>query len=199
VRLTLSGSLTALDATATLIRRQVEVREAGLAVNGTLSGWRANAGLSVADFVGGLSGESNRRLAGSAGAWRRIGAAWTLGVATRAFGFGADLAEGYFDPDFYGIVELPVQWLGRAGRWSAEALAAPGLQQVGSEGELGGTVRGVLALTHAFVPGREMTLLATYASAGVNQLAAIDAADYRYFSLALRGSFTIPYGSPGLP
>jgi hypothetical protein len=113
--------------------------------------------------------------------------------------FEDDLSEGYFDPDFYGIAELPVQWLGRSGRWSAEASLAPGMQQVGRDGEVGGTVRGVLALTHAFTTGREVALVATYASAGMNQLAAIDAADYRYFSIALRGSFTLPYGSPIAP
>jgi hypothetical protein len=155
--------------------------------------------LSISSFRGGISGASNRRAAGNAATWRSFAGHWTLGASARAMSFSEDLDDGYFDPDFYLIAELPVQWLARRGSWSAEALLAPGAQKVGSDGGTSGTVRSTLALTHTLVPGREVGLIATWSSAGVNQLAAIDASDYRYFSIALRGSFAVPYAPAGAP
>jgi tetratricopeptide (TPR) repeat protein len=191
-RASLSASFAALDATWALVQRQVEVGEVGLSTWGSLAAWRVNAGGSVASFRGGVSGESNRRLAGNVSTWRRFGGRWTLGVSGRAFGFQKNLTDGYFDPDLYAIGELPLNWGGRSGRWSAEALVAPGLQKVGKDGDTGGTFRTQLALTRGSASGRDVTLVATYSMAGVNQLAALDATDYSYFSIALRSSLAIP-------
>jgi tetratricopeptide (TPR) repeat protein len=191
-RASVQASWSALDATWALIRNGVEVKEVSVSSWGSLAGWRTSAGVSAASFRSGASGQSNRRIAGNASISRRFRARWTLGVSARAFGFQKDLFDGYFDPDLYAIAELPLQWDGRSGRWSAEALVAPGLQQVGSEGEAGGTFRTQLALTRGFASGRNVTLVATYSKAGVNQLAALDASDYDYFSLALRSNLPMP-------
>jgi tetratricopeptide (TPR) repeat protein len=192
-RASLQASFAALDATWALVHREVEVGEVALSTWGSVARWRVNAGVSVASFRSDVSDESNRRLAGNVSTWRRFGVGWTLGLAARAFGFQKNLFDGYFDPDLYAIAELPLSWGGHSGRWSAEALVAPGLQQVGKDGESGGTFRTQLALTRGSASGREVTLVATYSMAGVNQLAAlVEASDYRYFSLALRSNLPVP-------
>lgn len=172
----------ALDETAPLMRRGVEIRERSIGVRGHIGAVRGDLSLAHATFVG---DESNDRRSASLVLTRRLGTSWTLGVAGRAFGFDRDLAEGYFDPPFYGLAEVRAKWEERFEDWHVSAEAAPGVQKVGNDpGRVGGSVRTRVSLGREFGPGKIVWLHTGFSSAGLTSFSTADA-DYRYYHLAL--------------
>lgn len=131
--------------------------------------------------------ESNRRLAGSLSAMRRLGRAVSTGLSVRAYGFEKNLADGYFDPDFYGLAEIPVVWSRKFGSLALFGRAGAGVQMIGAGGPLSGAVRGRADLTRSFGPGREIGFGGGVSRTGLQNTAA--GSDYWYASVELHGSW----------
>ncbi|HSW30659.1 MAG TPA: tetratricopeptide repeat protein [Longimicrobiales bacterium] len=177
-----TASSSALDVTAPLAETGVRVTEAGAAGQWSPGpGWRVEGTAGVASFEG---SDANRRTSVSAAAFRRLGRVWTLGGGVRAFGFRDDLADGYFDPDFYGIAELSLRWMHEPGRWSLVADLAPAVQQVTRDGDPTGAVRASARVSFRLAPGREVTLSGGVSSTGLQSFAT-GASGYRYRALGL--------------
>jgi len=181
-----------LDATALLIEREVETEEVSLSAQVVPgAGFAVSVGGGWTQFRGGISGDTNERLAGSLAVTRRFARFFTVGLAGRTFGFERDLNDGYFDPDFYGVAEA----LGRFGRewrhWSLNAEVAPGVQQVGDDGEPTASLRGAGGLYYLFGPGRRVGLHAGYANAGLSRLSPTEGGEgYRYYAVGVNANWT---------
>jgi len=176
----------ALDATALLMERGVEMGELALSLRAEPApGWSATASLSHASFAGTAD---NGRTAGFAAATRRLSRQWTAGARVRALGFSRDLNDGYFDPDLYGLVEGVVRWRREAGRWVLEAEVAPGLQRVGSDGAVQGTAQTRGGVAFATAPGREVGLSAAFSRAGLQSFATGEAG-YRYLAITAQATW----------
>jgi tetratricopeptide (TPR) repeat protein len=174
----LSAAGSAIDATAALADLGVEVRQLDLnATWSTSSGLRVSAAGGVAEFEG---TESNRRGSGSLSLRQRLSRSWTVGAMARAFSFEKDLADGYFDPDFFGLVEASVRWSIDSDTWSLALESAPGVQQVGGDGEPTGAVRASGRVAWRAAPGREVWLSGGWSSTGLQRLSATGGSDYRY-------------------
>ncbi|HSR43074.1 MAG TPA: tetratricopeptide repeat protein, partial [Longimicrobiales bacterium] len=172
----------ALDATAALVRTGVRMTEFGLSGRwAPAPEWRVDATVGGASLEG---VEDNGRVNGTVGVSRDLGRAWRVGLAGRAFSYDEDLSEGYFDPDFYGIVEAPARWLWQPGPWSVLVEAAPGFQQVTSGGEVRGAVRTSARLAYRIAPGREVSASGGLSSTGVQSFST-GASDYRYGAFIL--------------
>lgn len=189
LQLTVGYRREALDATRQLVEEGVILQELdlGLALDAG-SGWRIEAGVAPARFQG--RGAHNDRLAGRLALLRTFDAAWTVGLSGRGFGFERDLDLGYFDPDFYGLGELLLRWRARPGPWYLHATLAPGLQQIGEEGDLDGAFRASGGLDLRLAPGRHLSLGGAFQSTGLQSFSTGDA-DYRYgrVDLGFRWSF----------
>lgn len=173
-----------LDATARLVETGVEMDL--LDVSGRWSpapGWQVTGSGGVAEFRG---AETNTRTHGNVRAQRRVGWGWTLGVGTRYFAFDENLNEGYFDPDFFNLTELSARWLWEPEGWRVLLEGAPGMQKVGSEGDLAAAFRASARLTYRLAPGRELSLSGGYSSAGLQSFSTGEA-DYRYRAFTLGG------------
>lgn len=188
---TLAVSHTPFDATALLIQREVDVNELNLSLALIpAQGWVIAAGGGGADFHGGVSGETNRRTNGSLAVTKRFARFFALGAAGRAFGFDKDLNDGYFDPSRYWIGEA----LGRAGRewrtWAVSLEVAPGVQQVGEDGDRTATFRTTGGVTYIVGPGRRIGVSAAYANAGLQRLSPTDdGGGYRYTAITVSGNW----------
>lgn len=170
----------ALDATAALVANGVEMTEYG--VDGRWSpapGWLVNGSLGGASLEG---SQKNSRMNTAASVTRTLTPSWRVGVAGRAFWYDKDLVEGYFDPDFYGIGEALVSWLWEPGPWSLRLEAAPGVQQVTSEGDVAETFRASAGLAYRLAPGREISVSGGYSSTGLQSFSTGDS-DYEYTAL----------------
>ncbi len=177
---------TALDATALLIENGVTYSMGSLSFRVQPAYlWTVEFGGSYSRFQG---SESNRRLTGYAAATRRISPPWTAAVRLRTFGFEKNLADGYFDPDFYFYGELIGRWQPLRGSWKVMVELAPGLEQVGSEGSLRAAGRVVGRVGYDIAPGRQIGLSALYANNGLQAFATGDEG-YRYFALTLSGTW----------
>ncbi|HEU4453311.1 MAG TPA: tetratricopeptide repeat protein [Longimicrobium sp.] len=181
-----------MDATALLIQREVDTEEVALSAQ-----LRPGAGVAVSlaggwtEFRGGVSGETNERVAGSLAVTRTFAQFFTLGVAGRTFSFERDLSDGYFDPDFYGIAEA----LGRYGRewtrWGVNAELAPGVQKVREDGDPEASFRATGGVDYILGPGRRIGLTAAYANAGLSRLSPTEGGEgYRYYAVGLNASWT---------
>lgn len=185
IGVTLGASRNAIDETAALIANRIAVNEVALAARyAPAPPWSVGGNVSRAVFHG---SESNRRLAGRLVVSRRLAGPWTVGVSLRSLWFEKNLADGYFDPDFYGLAEITTRWLRRYGRWSLHADVAPGLQQAGRGTSVKGAFRAFAHAGLTILPGRELGISGTYASAGIQSVAA--SADYQYRALGLVGSW----------
>jgi len=178
-----SGSL---GATAAIIDRGVEIREWAISArHEPRRPWNLLGGISQARFNGSAS---NSRVGGYVGVTRRFGRSWTLGATALAFGFERDLDDGYFDPDFYGLLEVGGRWLREIGSWVAIAELAPGMQRIGSGGSLKAAARGSARIAYLAGPGREVGLSFAFSSTGLNSFATGDA-DYRYRQVIVSGTW----------
>ncbi len=175
-----------LDATAQLVERGVRVEVADLSGRwAPAPGWQVAGSAGVGDFTG---EEENRRLHASLRVDRRLRGGWTVGLSHRYFAFDENLAEFYFDPDYFGLTEVSARWLREKGRLGFLAEAAPGLQKIGSGGSPGGALRASVRLTYRLEPGKELSLSGGYSSAGLQTFSA-EEADYRYRALIIGGSW----------
>lgn len=179
---TVSAASNGLDETATLATRGIRTTAYTLAGR-----WYPDSRVRVdgSVTVGSYSGdETNGRRAATLSASRRMTQALTLGTAFRGFSFERNLAEGYFDPDFYGVVELVGSWRTMPLPWTVVLEVAPGLQKVTSDGDFGGSMRGSGRLGYRIGDGREITLGVGYSSAGLASFAT-GADGYRYTVVSL--------------
>ena len=144
-------------------------------------GWRVDGTVGVGKFEG---TEGNGRRSGSLSGSRRVGRFLSLGASFRGFLFEKDLNDGYFDPDFYGIGEITSQWLYRPLPWTFLVELAPGIQQVGQDGDIELSARTDMRVAYGFGPGREISFSFGYSSAGLMSFASGDSG-YRYTAFVL--------------
>ncbi len=176
-----------LDATVLLIDHGVVVSDLSVSARfEPVSPWSASLTASRAMFDGTAP---NRRLLGTATVTRRVAARWAVGVAGRAFTFQHHLADGYFNPDFYGLAEAFARWRPVVRGWEVTLEGAPGVQQVGSHDAAGATARAAGRIGRAFGAGREIGLGALFMTTGIQSFAT-GASNYRYFALSLSGSWS---------
>ena len=171
-----------LNETAALA--EVGVRGTELLITGRWTpalGWRVDGMMGVGKFEG---TENNGRRSLSLSASRRVGRFFSLGASFRGFSFEKDLDDGYFDPDFYGIGEITSHWLNRRGPWTFLVEFAPGVQQVGKDGDGGLSARSNVRVAYGVGPGREISLAFGYSSAGLMSFASGDSG-YRYTAFIL--------------
>jgi hypothetical protein len=175
-----------LDATAPLVERGVRVGVVDLSGRWNAApGWQLAGSVGVGTFTG---EEENRRINATLRVDRRLRGGWTVGLSHRYFAFEENLQEFYFDPDYFGLTEASGRWLRERGRFSFLVEAAPGVQKIGSGGELGGAFRASGRVAYRFEPGREVSLSGGYSSAGLQSFST-EAADYRYRAIILGGSW----------
>jgi len=176
----------ALDETATLIRNGVRFAM----LDGNLRytpapGWRLGGGAGLARFAG---SEYNRRINGWVEATHRISSNWSVGVSARSFGFEKNLNDGYFDPSFYLLAQVPVAWRRPLGSWHVSVQAAPGVQEVEGAGGLRGALGAAVEVRYGMGPGRDVGAWAGYSSTGMASFSTGNS-DYRYGTFGVRGSW----------
>lgn len=177
-----------LTSTAALAQR--EVRGTRLDLTGRWEpapGWRLDGTLGVGVYEG---AEENGRRSAFLGVSRRLGSL-SLGASFRGFSFEKDLNDGYFDPEFYGIWELPAYWLHRPGPWTLLVEVAPGIQlveQAARDGEPGGAFRSNVRVAYEVGPGREVSASFAFSSAGLARLTP-GRDDYEYRALVIATSW----------
>ena len=175
-----------LDATAQLVEQGVRVGLADVSGRWTPApGWQIAGSTGAGTFTG---AEANQRVHVNVRVDRRLRGGWTAGLSHRYFGFEKDLNEAYFDPDFFGLTEVAGRWLWEPGRWGLLLEAAPGLQKIGSDGDLAGALRASARLAYRLAPGREVSFSGGYSSAGLQSFSTGDS-DYRYRAFILGGSW----------
>ena len=150
-------------------------------------GWRVDGTVGVGKFEG---TEENGRRSGSVSGSRRVGRFFSLGASLRGFSFEKNLNDGYFDPDFYGIGEITSHWLYRPVPWTFLVELAPGIQQVGKDGNVGVSARSNVRIAYGFGPGREISLSFGYSSAGLMSFASGDSG-YRYTAFILGSNWVL--------
>lgn len=174
-----------LDVTVQLVENGVSVTQGSIDLRGTpAGGWTATGAFSLAAFHG---SESNLRTAGAVGASRRVLRVLTMGGNLRAYGFTKDLADGYFDPSFYLLIEAPVRWEQEFANWRPAAVVAPGLQKIASAA-FGAAIRVAGELGYSVAPGREVVFSAGYSTLGLSLFAA-GGGGYRYRYVSLSGAW----------
>ena len=171
-----------LNETAALA--EIGVRSTELLITGRWApalGWRVDGTVGVGEFEG---TEDNGRRSASLSGSRRVRRFLSLGASFRGFSFEKDLNDGYFDPDFYRIGEITSHWLYRSVPWTFLVELAPGIQQVGKDGDVGLSARSNVRVAYGFGPGREISLAFGYSSAGLMSFASGDSG-YRYTAFIL--------------
>lgn len=194
-RYRLRGALVArrelLDATAGLMGRRVVVDQVTLNAGTRLGRWALEGNSSVAWFRGLLNDTENRRLLLTAFASRPFTGWLTFAPSLRVFGFSDDLTEGYFDPELFALLESGATASVEQGGLVASLGLAPGLQKIQTDGAIRPAFRGTGTLAWEPRPGRSLSVVALYAANGLRTFeAGGEAADYRYFSITLRGRWT---------
>ena len=185
VAATIAVTQGAWDYTVPLMRQRVTLSE--WSVDGrwiARRDWTVTGTLAAGVLEGDMSGRTNRR-------WRVSGALahdipatpLSLGVAWRSFGFREDADDGYFDPDFYGVLEFSGRAYQETTRWTLEAEVAPGRQRITSAGATSGSLRATGAAAYLFRPGRQLRVSATWANSGLQQISAGPGTAYRYTSI----------------
>jgi len=173
-----------LDATVQLVRNGVAVLQGGVDLRASVAGWTATGALSVAEFRGSAA---NRRTAGAVGVTRPVLRMLSLGGSVRAYGFSEDLTDGYFDPRFYLLAELPIRWQQTVGGWTPALEVAPGLQKI-ADVELSAAVRLNGEVRRQIAPGRAVSVTAGYSTLGLS-LFAEGAGGYRYRFVSVSGEW----------
>ena len=191
---TLSGVLAynraAFDYTAALAERGVRTDQIAADATARLNmRWHLIGNAAATRYTG---EEPNQQISGSLAATYRWLSWLTVGVAARAFGFEKDrteLQEGYFNPDFFGLLELTGATYHQTGKWLITTEAAPGYQQIESDGERSASFRVNGRAAYTLAPGRQIGLSATYANSGLQQLSPTST-EYNYMSLGVFGNWT---------
>jgi tetratricopeptide (TPR) repeat protein len=182
----LAFALQAFDATAAVAARGITTEQLSAELlYRVLPQWSLTAGSSTTVFNGSTR---NRQVAGSLTSLYRVSPSFAAGITARGFTFEqsrVELFEGYFNPDFFGVLEATSYLDHAAGRWLLAAEAAPGIQQVGRDGERGVSLRALGRLTYRIEPGREVGFSALFANSAMQQFSDAAAAEYRYHALSL--------------
>lgn len=188
-RYPLRGTLTVgrelFDATAVLLASRVVYDRVRVDLGAAPGRWTLEGHASVAWFESMETSTGNRRLAGSIRAIRPLAPWFDLGARARAFGFDERLAQGYFDPDLYALLDVPATASSPLGPLTARLTVAPGVQWIGTGGDPTVAYSTTGALEWGPAPGRTVSLELVYAENGTGPLAQ-DATDYRYFAASLR-------------
>jgi tetratricopeptide (TPR) repeat protein len=181
----LSATRSAFDYTLPQVRNDVVADEVAATLDVRASrDWTFASAAGWTQFDVRSTGQGNRRIALSAQARRRLPDPFSLLVGFRTFGFNEDINGGYFDPDFYGVIDVTLAGLREGRHWTIEGELAPGVQRIGSDGEPSAALRGWTGVSYSVRPGRRIGLRATYANAGLQQLAGAGAG-YTYLSVLL--------------
>ena len=171
-----------LNETAALAERGVRSTEFLLRGRWTPAlGWRLDGTVGMGHFEG---TEDNGRRSASLSASLRVGRFFSLGASLRGLSFEKDLNDGYFDPDFYGMGEITSRWMFRPVPWTFLVEFAPGMHQVGKDGDIGLVARSNIRVAYGFAPGREISLSFGHSSAGLMSFAS-GGSGYRYTAFIL--------------
>jgi tetratricopeptide (TPR) repeat protein len=174
-----------LDATVQLVQNGVAVWQNNLDLRASpAAGWTATGSFSVARFTG---SDTNTRTAGALGLSHRIMRPVTVSANARAYGFTKQLRDGYFNPPFYFLAELPVRWEQAFAKWTPGIEVGPGLQKI-AHVSLGAAFRVNAELRYAIAPGREIALSGGYSTLGLS-LFAEGVGGYRYRTVTLSGAW----------
>jgi tetratricopeptide (TPR) repeat protein len=185
LRVTTGWSRSALDATAGLAQGGLMVDGPELSLEWTPpGGWALTGGGSWTTFQG---VETNTRRSATFALSRRLGSGWRAGLSARSFAFSRQLAEGYFSPTRFQLLEGTGSWTRDSGRWSLVMEGAAGVQRIG-ETSSDPTLRGSSRASFRPGPGREFFLGAGASSAGIQSFASGEG--YRYTALLAGGSWT---------
>ena len=114
---------------------------------------------------------------------------FTVGGNLQIFGFTEDLNDGYFDPDFYGLLEGLGRWQQTYNqKWTFFTEFAPGMQKIRADGSLGATVRITGRVAYGISPGREISVSGVFASTGIQSFST-EPGSYRYRAATFGGSW----------
>lgn len=172
----------ALDASALLVQNQVTIDMLSIDASAIpVAGLTLNATVSYAEFNG---SEPNPRMAAFIGATKRVNRQITLGAALRTFGFKKHLTDGYFNPDLYFLSEINGGWQSQFGKWYIDAAFAPGLQLVGTGGDLSFSGRARIGLGYRVAPGRQVELTGGFSTTGLGVFGS-NVGNYRYRTTSL--------------
>ena len=181
----LSARRSAFDFTAPQVRNDIVTDEIAATLDVRAGrDWTFASAAGWTQFDVRSTGQSNRRIALSAQARRRLPEPFALAFGLRSFGFDVDVDGGYFDPDLYGVLDVTLTGLREGSHWTFEGELAPGIQQIGSNGKVAAALRAWTALSYAVRPGRRIGLRTTYANAGLQQLSGAGSG-YTYVSVLL--------------
>jgi len=180
--LTLSRSV--FDVTALVADVQVDLTE--LRLDGSVrTGVRSSVSgvLSTARFQG---TERNTRHLAAARYSHRLRPWLATGPAVRAFTFDRTVEDGYWNPESYGILELPVTLGPTEGRVLPRLEVAPGYQRSAGEADPWSPAYRVEGgLTYNGERGRQAGLSAVYADSGAQRLSGSEGEGYRFRGITL--------------
>lgn len=177
----------AMDFTADLIRRGITTDDAGLTLAARFSpALRLESAATITRFNG---IDTNERILLRGGLEARIARWFRLHPRATAFRFEKRVSEGYFAPDRYALAELGLGYERWFDRWSLAAEVAPGAQQIGSDGRVGGAWGGRIRLGYTLAPGRDLSIGFASSNLGIDRPLAA-AADYRHQALTITGAWS---------
>jgi len=114
-----------------------------------------------------------------------------VGGTLRIFGFTEDINDGYFDPNFYSLLEATGSWQQTyLQKWTLQAEVAPGLQKIRTDGSIGATIRTAAGVSYGVLPGRQVSLQGLFTSTGIRSFSA-SPGTYRYRAITLSGSWRL--------
>lgn len=181
-----SASRSVLDVTALLIENGVRTDEVLVTLGARFStSLRLDASGAVAEFRG---AQDNRRVLGRVGLEARANRWLSLRPRFTAFGFDKSTEdgywEGYWNPASYRIGELGIG-IDRYGEaWGLSAEAAPGAQQIGTDGRWKGAASFRTRVQYTIAPGRDVGIGFTFSNSGIERHQA-QGAGYRYQAAVL--------------
>ncbi len=192
VSASLSASRSAFDYTAQLAQNNVAVEEASLGLSSVLLArrLRLSARGGIARF---LAAEDNTRWLANARVSFHPVPVFSVGVNGRGFGFEKDLAEGYWDPTFYGLVEVPLGLSLETDHFFGGAEVAPGYQTVDHPVIQvdHGALRADARIGFRFAPGRQIAISGTVANSGVQRVSPVPDAQYEYRAVNVMLSWSL--------
>lgn len=182
VDLTLEFISAGVDETAAMAERGVRSTQFLLSAawRPTLD-WRVDGQVGLGSYE---ATESNGRRSFLLTTTRTMGSELFVGAGFRGFSFEKNLFDGYFDPDFYGVFEVSGTWVRRPLPWSFLVEVAPGVEQVGTDGDPSLTVRGNGRAAYRIAGSSEVSLAVSYSTASVTTFAS-GGEGYDYVSLVL--------------
>jgi tetratricopeptide (TPR) repeat protein len=172
-----SVARSALDATADLMGRDITTDEAALSLAVQLvPSLRLEGGTTLTRFNG---ERTNDRVLGRLSLDIRLSRSLRLRPRATAFRFQHTTQEGYFAPDEYALAEVGLGADRYRGDWSFSGEVAPGMQRIGSAGDVKGALSGRGRLAYTLAPGREVGVSFAFSNLGMERFQA-GATGYRY-------------------